>query len=305
MGIYDREYYRGEGSGFLGAIMGQGKVTLWLIIINALVFLLQFGWVDQNGRSPVTEYLQLSVPAIAHGQVWRLLTYAFLHASILHIVFNMWFLWMFGNELETMYSAKEFLGFYLIAAVFGGLVFLVAEYLTGIPGRVFPTVIGASGAVTAVIILYAIHFPYRPIYLFFLLPVPMWALAVFEVAVDSFVFLGGVQTTTAVAVHLGGAAFGFLYYKTGLRITNLVPDIRGWRDRLTRPRLRIYREERPRVAAPAPSKPSAAARDVDEHLEAQVDAVLEKVARYGQNSLTEHERQLLLRASEVYRKKRT
>lgn len=303
MGIYDREYYRGDGPSFLGTIMGQGKVTLWLIVINVGVLLLQWSSADRFGRSPITDYLQLSVDDVIYrGQVWRLLTYAFLHASFWHILWNMLFLWWFGREMEGVYGSKEFLAFYLVSAVIGGLAFCATEYL-GQDARGMATAIGASGAVTAVMVLFACHFPRRVIYIWFVLPIPVWLLVVFQVAVDSFTFASGISTTTAVAIHLGGAAFAFLYYKTHMRVLSLVPDVTTWRDRLSRPRLKIYREERPRVMAPTP-RPEPT-RDVDEHLEAQVDAVLEKVARQGQASLTERERQLLLKASEVYKKKRT
>jgi membrane associated rhomboid family serine protease len=302
MGIYDREYYRGDGPSFLGTIMGQGKVTIWLIAINVVIFLLQWGWVDQAGHSPVTKYLELSVPAIQDGQVWRLLTYAFLHGGPWHIFWNMLFLWWFGREVEALYGSKEFLGFYLVAALVGGLVFCIKEYLTAYQDPMYhmATAIGASGAVLAVMVLFATHFPKRIIYIWFVLPVPVWLLVAFEVVVASWYLTTGMSTTTAVAVHLGGAAFGFLYYKTHMRVLSFIPNVSAWRDRLTRPRLKIYREDRPHMVAP--HDPS---REVDEHLEAEVDAVLEKVARHGQASLTERERQLLLKASEVYKKKRT
>jgi hypothetical protein len=110
-----------------------------------------------------------------------------------------------------------------------------------------------------------------------------------------------------VQVHLAGAAFGFLYYKFQWRMMGVWEEIRSWfgtaRRFRPRPRLRVYREEEPATPVALPS--GGPAREVDEHLEAQVDAVLEKVSRHGQASLTDHEREILFRASEVYKKKRT
>ena len=97
--------------------------------------------------------------------------------------------------------------------------------------------------------------------------------------------------------------FAFAYYKGNWRLAGLTTWLRFLGRQRARPQLRVYREE-PVYTAPSPATvpPSS---DLDEHLEAKLDAVLEKVARYGQGSLTEHERQILMRASEVYKKRRT
>src|SRR5262249_6293363 len=251
---------------------------------------------------PMTENLELRPSDVLHGQVWRVLTYAFLHSTsgLLHLVFNMLFLWWFGTDVEDIYGPREFLALYLIAAVLGGLAYIFS-YLAGM-GSNLPCV-GASGAVMAVMVLCALHYPSRVILLFFLIPVPIWLFVVFEVAQDAFGFLTGNTGGTAVAVHLGGAAFGFVYYKMQWRMLNLLPDLRAWTRRLSRPRLRVYREEEPPVRTPAPV---AASRELqtDEQLEAKLDAVLAKVARHGRGSLSESEQQILMRASEIYKKRR-
>src|SRR5262249_44524997 len=98
MGIYDREYYRREGPSYLGAIINRGHVTKYLILANIIVFVVQQLTPCQltpSGRSEgwFTEALWLNTNAVLQGQVWRLLTYSFLHAGLLHILFNMLFLW--------------------------------------------------------------------------------------------------------------------------------------------------------------------------------------------------------------------
>jgi membrane associated rhomboid family serine protease len=247
---------------------------------------------------------------VLQGQVWRLLTYAFAHSrgDVFHILFNMLFLWWFGHEMEELYGAREFTLFYLASALVGGIGYFVWALARGtnIP------CVGASGAVTAVMVLYAFHYPTRVIRLMFFLPVPIWLFVAFQVAQDLFVFASGQDSTVAVAVHLAGAAFGFGYYKRNWRLTPLWQAVTSLRLPKRRPRVRVYEEEdetspprRPQPASPAPTgittAPSAPASD--EHLEAQVDAVLEKVARSGRDSLTEHEKALLVRASEVYKRR--
>jgi membrane associated rhomboid family serine protease len=309
MGIYDRDYYRKDGPSFLGSVAEQGRVCKWLIAINVIVFVLQIvirpapaPWYSDEVTPSlgwVTDTFILDIDKVMHGQVWRLLTYAFLHepGSLWHILFNMLFLWWFGKEVEDIYGQREFLAFYLVSAFLGGAAYL----LWGLGKPPYHPCLGASGAVTACMVLFACHYPRHTILLFMFIPVPIWIFVAFQVAQDTFYFVSGLHTTTAVVVHLAGAAFGLAYYKFQFRVVNFWPQLRGWQRRRGQPRLRVYHEERQEpvsVAAPSTS-------DVDEHLEAKMDAVLEKVKKSGLDSLTEHERQILVRASEVYRKKRT
>ncbi len=297
MGIYDRDYYRKEGPSYLERLIPRGMVCKWLIGINILVYVLQL---VSRGDGSITDSLWLSTDAVSHGQFWRLLTYSFLHApdSFYHILFNMWALWLFGSEIEELYGPKEFLAIYLISAVMGGLAFQAQGMVRGVP----MFALGASGAVTAVMVLFACHFPQRIIYLFFVLPVPSWLLVVIFVGLDAFQLLGRTHTDVAVAVHLGGAAFAFLYYKYQWRITSLWQGMQSWRRERSRPNLRVYHPDDD-LAVPVAS--GVASADLDEHLDAKLDAVLEKLSRHGRESLTEKERDILLKASEIYKKKRT
>jgi membrane associated rhomboid family serine protease len=313
MGIYDREYYRKEGPSFLNSFALRGQACKWLVIANIVVFVIQLltrvreptamGFYLEPG--PVTDGLLLDTQKVLQGQVWRLLTYAFLHDPTIwqHIVFNMLFLWWFGTDVEDLYGLREFLAFYLTAALAGGLVFQAAAMVQAQPGAC----LGASGAVTAVMVLCALHFPNRIILLFFFLPIPIWIFVIFQVAQDAFYFVGGFKTGTAVAVHLGGAAFAFVYYKMQWRLTGMLPSLRSWKVGRARPRLRVYHsaEEAETPEAAPVAAPAVATADIDEQLEAKLDAVLEKVARTGQASLTESEKQILMRASEVYKKRRS
>ncbi len=304
MGIYDREYYRRDGPGFLGSFSTRGQICKWLIGINVVCYILQLITlphgigVPRGGLGFFTELLVLDVDKVLDGQIWRLLTYAFLHAPGMweHIVFNMLFLWWFGSDVEDIYGPREFLAIYLLSAVLGGIAFVLA----GTAGAGGQICLGASGAVTAVMVLCALHYPRRVILLFFILPVPIWLFVGFQVLQDSFIFLSQQQNGTAVTVHLAGALFAFVYYKRQWRVLSWWAQLRSLFQQRTRPRLRIYREE-PRPPAPVTSPPNP---EPEDQLEAKLDAVLEKVAHYGQSSLTESERQILLRASEVYKKRR-
>jgi membrane associated rhomboid family serine protease len=300
MGIYDREYYRREGPSFLETLAQRGQVCKWLVIVNVVAFILQL-----ITKRAFTDFFILDTPKVFEGEIWRLLTYAFLHDehTILHIIFNMLFLWWFGHEMEELYGRWEFLAFYLVAALVGGLAFTLS-WKAGIGPPGSELCLGASGAVTAVMVLFAFHFPQKVIFIFGIVPVPIWLFVLFLVAQDTFGFLSGGITTTAVSVHLGGAAFAALYYQLNWRLLSLWPNIRFPQRQRSRPRLRVFKEDEPETPQPVPVA-ALPATDVDEQLEAKLDAVLAKVARSGQSSLTESEKQILLRASEIYKKRRS
>lgn len=331
MGIYDRDYYRRDGHSFLGSFTERGTVCKWLIGVNVACFLLQMVTMRPVARIPefpdappevrdvvrmmgraapqqsiFEEAFVLDTDKVWHGQVWRLLTYAFLHstAGVMHILFNMLFLWWFGSDVEDLYGPREFLAFYLVSAIVGGLVYTLTP-LIGLGQH--GVCVGASGAVTAVLVLCAIHYPTRIIYLFMFLPVPIWAFVAFSVAQDAFAMLSHTGGQVAVGVHLGGAAFAFAYYKRHWRLTTLLPDVQAWRKRRTQPRLRVYREVEADTPTPVgvPAAPPPVAQFDDEQLEAKMDAVLEKISRVGKENLTDGEREVLRRAAEVFKRRRS
>jgi hypothetical protein len=149
-------------------------------------------------------------------------------------------------------------------------------------------------------VLFAMHYPTRTVLLFFFIPVPVILLVVFNVLQDTIGLFGGSNAPVAFAAHLGGAAFGFLYGKYNWRVTNWLPGLPRLRAGRTRPKLRVYAGD----AEPGP-RPSIGKRvDPDEHIEAELDEVLAKVAQHGRSSLSEREQKILMRASELYRQRR-
>lgn len=305
MGIYDREYYRRSGPSYLGTVMEAGAVTKWLVIINVAVYILQLitvrggGGIDHYGF--VTNFLAMKPDRVFfHFEIWRPLTGMFLHSpdNWFHLLFNMLLLWFFGRSIELLYGAREYLAFYLVSGVIGNLFWGVTAVAQQIQhGGMYPWALGASGAVVAVLILCALHYPQRIVYLFFVIPVPLWLVAVLVVGGDLFYFLRGVNIGVAVAAHLGGAGFAFLYKQLNWRILSAWQTVRRWFSRSRSPRLRVYTE---RDSSPVRTSVRSIA---DEQLEAKADAILEKISRLGPESLTDEERDVLQRASEQLRRR--
>jgi len=309
MGIHDRDYYRDES---LGWTWGRWGVTVWLIVITAIVFVLQMVARDStNSRDladPITDFGVCDTTRILQGQVWRLLTPVFLHAGLFHLACNMLVLYWAGSRLEERYGSREFLLFYLTAGIFSNAVFVVSQIVAITPPGF---ALGASGAVTAVFVLFACHYPREQILVMFVLPMPIWLLVIFYIGFDLLGVLSGGRGV-GYAAHLAGALFGFIYFRAKWRIGSMIPSFTaGTRERAT-PRLRVLPSEphelddttderEPVAAAVEAARPTTAP---DQLLEARVDQVLEKVSKHGQESLTPEERELLFRASEIYKKKR-
>jgi membrane associated rhomboid family serine protease len=150
--------------------------------------------------------------------IWQPVTYMFLHGGLFHLLFNMLALWMFGTELERMWGSRYFLKFYFVTGI-GAALLTIAVSLLGFNFArmiyVVPT-IGASGAIYGLLLAYALYFPDRPIYMYFLFPVPARIFVLIMGAIAFYASLaeaGGVANAT----HLGGLLVGYLFLK-GARI---------------------------------------------------------------------------------------
>jgi membrane associated rhomboid family serine protease len=150
---------------------------------------------------------------VSEFRVWQLGTYMFLHAGAFHILFNMLALWMFGAELERLWGTRYFLKYYFVTGIGAALLTVAFAYMLS-PGLRTSYVVGASGAIYGLLLAYGLYFPDRPIYMYFVFPIPakyfvmiMGALAFYSSVSES----GGV----AHATHLGGLLIGYLYLKSG------------------------------------------------------------------------------------------
>jgi membrane associated rhomboid family serine protease len=284
MGLYDREYYRDEEpTRFLG---GDRPVVITLILINVAVFV-----VDYFSQGRLTRLLAVRSDLFTHPwNAWQLLTAGFLHSteSVWHILINMYSLWLFGRDVEELYGRREFLRLYLALVVLSSLSWVLYENaMTGFSPPDAQYMIGASGAVTGIMVVFACHFPRRVFLFWGLLPLPAWLLIGFLVLLDVFGAMRGEHgSNTAYAAHLGGAAFGYLYYRGGYNLGQVSAgrSVVDWFKR--RPKLRLRRAED------------------DDDLNVRVDRVLEKISREGEASLTRSERRLLESASRRYQQRR-
>ena len=172
----------------------------WILGLNVTVF------VAQNAYPPLTLLLGL-VPGRILTAPWTLLTYAFLHASVGHLLFNMLLLYFFGGDLDKFLGRARFLVLYLGGALSGG----AAAALFISPGPPVTVVLGASAALYALLTAFYFYFPETEILIWFVLPMKLRVVLLVLLAVSLFYSVFGSTDGVAHLAHLGGMAFAFLY----------------------------------------------------------------------------------------------
>ena len=290
MGIYDREYYHDDRPGL--HLRAPRTAVGFLIVINVAVYLA--AQLFPNLLSG--DNLGVQVGTLTRPWLWwQFVTYAFMHApSPSHVLFNMLGLWFLGRDVESRYGSREFLWIYLVVAAAGGFCWAALNKSLGAPDWGHPLV-GASGAISGVVILYALNFPRNTILLFFVIPMPAWVLGVFLVVTDAMGALQQDGSNVAYSVHLVGAGLAALYFWFGWSFSRF-GDRRFWRERLgSRPGLKIHN---PKDDETGPKPP------LSQDLTEQVDQILEKIHREGEASLTRSERRVLESASREYQRRR-
>lgn len=309
MGLEDRPYLQG---GDYRSPFDRGRGMTWvtrIVILNVVIWL-----IDSFPGNPLTHLFALDTDLFrVHYKVYTLLTCGFLHAplgserGLFHILGNMFTLWFLGRQIEYKLGWKEFLRFYLIAIVVASLGWyfvtlllenpptstqLIAEGL--VPEGTWapiPRVVGASGGVSAVLVLFAFSFPKQPISIWGVFEMPAWVVGVLMVAMDVFRAIAMPNSGIAVSAHLTGAAFAAAYHYFNWNFVFLAAPFAGidWKRIGRKPKLKVHR----------PSKRE------DDKLADQADGVLDKLHREGEASLSAKERRILEAYSRKVRNNRS
>lgn len=273
MGIYDRDYNRpdfgGSGAQYMQMSFGLSSITpvvKWLLIINFAIFIIA-RLIPPVGHfmytyGPVNTYTFLNII-----QIWRYITYQFLHANVQHLVINLLYLYMFGRMVENAWGSKAFIKFYLTAGAIGG-VFYSISVLIGILGA--GDMVGASGAIFGVLTAAAILYPRAKVLVMFIFPMTLAWMVVLMIIFSLLFVLRGENLGGELA-HLSGVAYAFLYLK-------YKPLLTQWRMK---------------------QQKGAWQRKVEQErsFQHEVDRILDKVNREGIQSLTSREKQILQEAT--------
>ena len=192
-----RRQFKYQNSGFV----------YWLIGINVLIFAVMELAGREVSHFIVTRMAMIPL-AVRHGWVWTFITYMFLHGGIRHILFNMLGLFIFGSHVERQFGSREFLLYYLLTGMLAGIFSFVVYYMTG---NYFIALMGASGALYAIMLAYAVLYPDSYIYIWGIIPLRAPVMVLGFTAIELFFSLSGGRGNVAHLTHLAGFGFGWLY----------------------------------------------------------------------------------------------
>jgi membrane associated rhomboid family serine protease len=247
-----------------GQMPKPGRAVGTLLIANIAMFFLQLA-------PGVTEYLVL-IPR-DWWYVWNYITFQFLHADLMHLIFNMIGLYFLGMVLERSWGLKRFMVFYFSCGVFAGICHVAATFAMG--GKLGIPLLGASGGVYGIVVACAILYPQiRLILLFFLVPIRFAALLFLGVAVY-YILQGGVGGGVAHAAHLGGAAMAAVWVWGLPRLKGAAQDAS-----MRRKQGAWDRKMKQRASE-----------------QAEIDRILDKIKAEGLNSLNRREKDTLQKAT--------
>ena len=278
MGLYDRDYTQAdfESGPRSGPYMRMAmpKITLvvkWLLIINVAFFLLTF-LIPSIGAFIFHWFSVYPATPGMSLQIWRQITYQFLHANPWHVGVNMLVLYFFGPMLERYWGSKKFLTFYLVCGAMGGLLYpllVLVGWLGAAP------LVGASGSILGMLAAGGILFPNMMVYVWGVIPVKLRILAIIFAAISIISLLRPDQFTNAggEAAHLGGMVAGAVYVVSQSWRKKFILKLRSgaWEKKMTTQR----------------------------KLQADVDRILEKVHKQGIHSLTAKEKKTLKQATKA------
>ena len=183
--------------------------TLALVILNVIVYA-----VTSLIYPRATFYLAMIPSLVLHGWLWQFVTYMFVHGGFSHLLFNMLSLYIFGSMVERRIGSKEFLLFYLLTGLFSGIISFISYYLGGMN----VVLVGASGAIYGVLLLFAVFFPYSVIFVFGIIPVRAPILIIIYALIELYSQVFGRGGNVAHLTHLSGLAFAYLYCRIRMRI---------------------------------------------------------------------------------------
>jgi len=269
-----------------------------LLMFNGIVFLIQFVmkssqlvFNDTPMYEIITRWFALMPLSSGDFKIWQLITYQFMHADISHIFFNMFALWMFGMEIENLWGSKKFLYYYLTCGAGAGVLQLLFASQPA-------ATIGASGAIYGILVAFAMFFPDREIYLYFVLPVKAKYLIIGYVLFE-FLSIGSISYV-AHLVHFGGAIIGVIFIlidknfdvKQMFRSKPKNVNMNNFKSRVSSYQKKPNVQEASFYEINDEEKKDNIKPDQE-----SIDMILDKISQSGYQNLTEEEKRILFEAS--------
>lgn len=279
------------------------NIAIKLIVINVVLFLIfnLLPWIIQVDNGFFTRYFVLPSDLLRLiVQPWSVISYAFLHSGVWHLLWNMLYLYFFSRFVLNLFTQKRLLTIYLLGAIWGGIAFVVFyNILPAFTGK--SVLLGASAAVNAIIVFIATYTPNTEVRIFFF-NLKLWHIALIMVLID----LLGLPTSGNAGgsiAHLGGAAFGYIYARQlangkdiGLWFEKIMDSVAGLfkktPSRKKTPLRTVHKKTtRAQKKTKAPVTPQSKTAK-----QQQIDAILDKIGKSGYESLSKAEKDFLFKA---------
>ena len=224
----------------------------WLIVANCAVFaVMRIAALATGGESDFwfAKWFGL-VPTLATQglRIWTLATYLFIHASFMHLLMNMFTLWMFGRNLEPVWGARRFLSYYFVTGIGAGVCVVAVNLLLQHwnPAHQERVTVGASGAIFGILMACGLLFPDREVWL---IPLPvMISMRMFVLIWGAIAFFGTLEGSAGENIshvaHLGGLLAGYLYIRRGSFFYTARNQLTDWKQRRLRRKFEVYMKER-------------------------------------------------------------
>lgn len=290
--------------------MRNGSIINKLMIINIAVFVIQsiiLLFFTLSGRGDVFKefltwfYFPKSVSAstgvndFVH-KPWSLITYQFFHEStgVMHILFNMLYLWFFGRILIGFLNRQFVLPLYLTGGIVGAILFMITYNASPVFQTNDAVLLGASASILAIVVAAATLVPDYTVFLLLLGPVKLKYIALIAILFDIVSISAGDNAGGHIA-HIGGALTGFLYIRSYQSGNNWF----GWWPRFEERISGLFERKKPKIVFvnTKPNQAQKAKSSVDEDKQKRMDEILDKIAQSGYDSLTKSEKEFLFKIS--------
>ena len=274
------------------------KLIYWNVGLFAVPYIF-FGLLSLFGvQINFLHYVSLdSLPASLLWKPWSIITYAFFHSGLLHLFFNMIVLHFSTRLFTTYFNQKQLLGLYILGGIFAGLIYILSYFVLPVFQLSSSTLVGASGAIMAILFATVTYNPFMEMRLMFIGRVKLWHIALVLIAVDLIQL--PLSNSGGHLAHLGGALFGYIFMsllKKGTDLTEGVTKILNFfanttqRKKAKSPFKKVHKNFNPI------SKSEGSKIVKKDKTQQQIDEILDKISASGYDSLSKDEKDFLFRS---------
>ena len=277
----------------------EGTALTRLIYVNIGVFLLLkiIGVFFYLAGQPFPIYDWLAIPSNTDAltvRVWTPVTYMFLHAGFIHLLFNILGLYWFGQLFMLHFEGAKLLGVYLLGGLAGAFVYVLSYNIFPVFDSTYALLMGASASVFAILVAIAVYDPNREIHLFFIGKFPLKYVAAFYVLLSVI----GISTSNPGGniAHLGGAVWGWFYIYQLRKGKDMGAGLVAWLDKIAEWFKGIFKERsNMKVTYKKPPRDDREYNRAKNNQQNNLNHILDKISKSGYDSLTKQEKELLFK----------